>query len=205
MIAQEAQPAPSSLIPLLGHRTQLRMDIDHLTEQRRNLTSELNIPSLSKAQRDLVVRDLADIEQQLAASKRALAAVDQQLAGGTPVAAEATTPPGEQITTYVEVPSVPPVPFVVGSQQVISWVAGIGGAVVLLLMATMVWVRRSVRATLRELATLRTQSGTQLTALSEGIEAIAVEVERIGEGQRYLSKMIGAPNQAVAAEPNPRT
>jgi hypothetical protein len=192
MVAQTTQDP--TLLPLLGNRTQLRMDIDHLMEQRRDLTSELNITSLSKAQRDLIVRDLAEIEQQLASSKRALNAIDQELAGRTPVAGEAVAAPVEHITTHVDVPPIP-VPFFVGG-DVIPWVAGTGAAMVLLVMATLMWVRRSVRATLRELATLRTQSGTQLTALSEGVEAIALEVERIGEGQRYLSKMVGAPNQA---------
>ena len=40
----------------------------------------------------------------------------------------------------------------------------------------------------------------QLTALTQGMEAIAVEVERIGETQRFLSKRIGGPGEPIGIE-----
>lgn len=204
VIAQQAEtpaPTPTALIPLLGHRTQLRMDLQHMQVQRRELTQELE-QNMSAARRELVARDLAEVNQQIEATTNAITLIDRQLSGQ--FAAQPVPPPVEHITTHVDVPPVE-VPVFVGVQQMMPWIAGGGALLALMMMATLVWVRRVTRATLRELTTLRAQSGTQLTALSEGVEAIALEVERIGEGQRYLSKMIGAPNQSVAAEQRPAT
>jgi hypothetical protein len=193
MIAQ--QETPTALIPLLGHRTQLRMDIQHLTVQRRELTQQLAGNRLSPPERELLERELAEVNQQLESANTAVAVIDRQLSGQSGVAVAA--PQAEHVTTHVEVPMPPvEVPVFVGVQQMVPWIAGGGALLALMMMATLVWVRRVTRATLRELSSLRTQSGTQLTALSEGIEAIALEVERIGEGQRYLSKMIATPNVA---------
>lgn len=194
------QEAPTALIPLLGNRTQIRMDIDHLSNQRRELTSTLDNPSLSKASRELAVRELAEVEQQLAASKRALAAIDAQISqtSGQPVAI-APVPPMEHVTTHVQEI---PVPVYFGSRQM-ALASSIGILSILVMLAMLLWVRRTARAALREVVALRTQSSTQLNTMTEGIEAIALEVERIGEGQRYLSKAIGAPHAAVPVEQRP--
>jgi hypothetical protein len=192
------QETPSAMIPLLGHRTQLRMDIDQLSHRRTSLLRDIAEANVTPPLRAALRQELAEVEEQLAASKAALVMVDRQLAGHssseTPVAISAP----EAVTTTTQIIEVPT--FINGA-SVIPWFAGGGTLIMLMMIATMLWVRRTTRAALNEVASLRTQAGTQLTALSEGIEAIAVEVERIGESQRYISKAIATPNQRAASEP----
>jgi hypothetical protein len=189
------QETPSAIIPLLGHRTQLRMDIDQLAGRRTSLLRGI-ASDVPPAERAALRQELAEVEEQLAASKAALAIVDRQLAGHSGgEASVAISVPEPVITTHVvEGPR-----FVDGA-TLIPWFAGAGTLIVLMMIATMLWVRRTTRAALNEVASLRTQAGTQLTALSEGIEAIALEIERIGESQRYLSKVVAAPNQNPSAD-----
>jgi len=200
-MTQQTTPSANTMDILLGHRAKIRMDIDQLKVQRRELTSNLNNPDLSKAQRELVVRDLADVEKQLNVANRTIDVIDRQLSGppviidGQPV----KLPPVDNLMTYAEVAPPPATGFGAGKPLAI-WMTGTGVSMVLLLTAVVVWVRRATRTARRELASFRIQSDTQLTALTQGMEAIAVEVERIGENQRFLSRLISAPGEPVAVE-----
>lgn len=190
------QETPSAIIPLLGHRTQLRMDIDQLAGRRTSLLRGI-ASDLPPAERAALRQELAEVEEQLASSKAALAVVDRQLSGHSGGDAAVAISVPEPVTTTTQIVEVPT--FVSGASM-IPWFAGGGTLIVLLMIGTMLWVRRTTRAALNEVASLRTQAGAQLTALSEGIEAIALEIERIGESQRYLSKVVAAPNQNPSAD-----
>ena len=48
-------------------------------------------------------------------------------------------------------------------------------------------------------ATLSQEIGDRLAHLEQAIDTVAVEVERIGEGQRYLARLFAEPAAAVAA------
>ena len=200
-VTLQTTPSANTMDILLGHRAKIRMDIDQLKVQRRELTANLNNPDLSKAQRELVVRDLADIEKQLVVANRTIDVIDQQISGppviidGEPV----RLPPADNLITYAEVAPQPATGFGAGKPMAL-WMTGTGVSMVLLLTAVVVWVRRATRAARRDLASFRIQNDTQLTALTQGMEAIAVEVERIGENQRFLSKVISAPGEPVAVE-----
>jgi hypothetical protein len=193
-----SQETPSAMIPLLGHRTQLRADIDQLAHRRTSLLRDIADADVTAPLRAALRQELAEVEEQLAASKATLVMVDRQLAGHssseTPVAISGP----EAVTATTQIIEVPT--FINGASM-IPWFAGGGTLIVLMMIATMLWVRRTTLAALREVASLRTHAGSQLTALSEGIEAIAVEVERIGESQRYISKSIATPDQRAASEP----
>jgi hypothetical protein len=196
--APAIQETPSAIIPLLGHRTQLRVDIDQLSHRRTSLLRDIAAADVTPPLRAALRQELAEVEEQLAASKAALVMVDRQLAGHSSAETPVATSAPEAVTTTRQIIEVPT--FINGAAM-IPWFAGGGTLIMLMMIATMLWVRRTTRAALNEVASLRMQAGTQLTALSEGIEAIAVEVERIGESQRYISKAIATPNQRTASEP----
>jgi len=67
----------------------------------------------------------------------------------------------------------------------------------MLLGAVFVWLLASRRdtSTLERAATVTaelTQLGDRLTQIQQSIDAIGIEVERIGEGQRYLTRVLAA-------------
>lgn len=66
-------------------------------------------------------------------------------------------------------------------------------------------------ATIRaEVAELREGQYETIKRVEQGVEAIAIELERVGEGQRFLTKVLGEPHRdlesgsrAAPAEPRP--
>jgi hypothetical protein len=57
------------------------------------------------------------------------------------------------------------------------------------------WVRRGPTP----LATLDAETSTRLLRIEEAVESIAVEVERIGEGQRFTTKLLSERQAEVAS------
>ncbi len=51
------------------------------------------------------------------------------------------------------------------------------------------WVRRLWRATGSPTVVDTTNLGEHLTHLEQSVDAVAIEVERIGEGQRFMTRM----------------
>jgi hypothetical protein len=77
----------------------------------------------------------------------------------------------------------------------------------MLLGAVFVWLLASRRdtSTLERAATVTaelTQLGDRLTQIQQSIDAIGIEVERIGEGQRYLTRVLAA-NDVSQPVPHP--
>jgi hypothetical protein len=54
-------------------------------------------------------------------------------------------------------------------------------------------MRSIARSTRQALTQLEAQVSSQHATLASGIDAIAVEVERLGEGQRFMSKVLATP------------
>jgi hypothetical protein len=114
----------------------------------------------------------------------ALRAVDRQIAGleGTPMPA---LPPIPEIG--IEVP--PPI-YRDGIPVERLALPVLGLTLLLAFVMTVMYVRRSVRASARTISEVQSQIASQHATLASGIDAIALEVERLGEGQRYMSKVI---------------
>jgi hypothetical protein len=183
------QEVPSSLLPLLGHRSQLRMDITSLEDRRDDVQRIAN--QTTGREHAAAVSRLAELESQLDAARLALSVVDRELAGhtGAPV-------------VYTEAPSPPP--FVSISSPAfpdeVLYAAGGAGAILMLgMLAMMVYMRSVARTTRNALSVIESQVSSQHATLASGIEAIAVEVERLGEGQRFMSKLIANESQGVPA------
>ena len=174
------QEAASNLIPLLGHRSQLTMDMRNLEERQLQLAQVIN-RTPPGPEHDAAGRQLRSVEQQLEASRVAISVIDAQLAGqqldALPAISTAIAPPQVIVN--------PPL-----SDELI-WRSGI--PVVLLALAViaiMGYMRRIARTTREALAAIERQVSSQHATVASGIDAIAVEVERLGEGQRFMSKVL---------------
>ena len=187
MTQETRQEVPSNLIPLLGHRSQIRMDLQSLEERQLQLARHLG--ETTGREHDAISAQLHSVEQQIEASRVALSVIDAQLAGQpieTPPVITTVSPPG-----IVQVN--PPI-----SDELI-WMSG--GPVVLLalgMIAMLGYMRRIARTTREALAAIERQVSSQHATIASGIDAIAVEVERLGEGQRFMSKALAGPDAKPA-------
>jgi hypothetical protein len=182
------ETVPSNLIPLLGHRSSLRIDIVNAEQRRDELVKRLE--QTAGREHDRIEQELASLEQQIEASRLAINAIDHQLMG--------IQPPAE-IHTYAESP---PQVFQFGSSGGIPlWMAGGAGGVLLLgMLSILVYMRSIARSTKLALSQIEGQVSSQHATLASGIDAIAVEVERLGEGQRFMSKVLSTPEPRARAE-----
>ena len=188
-VIQEPAHAPvSNLIPLLGHRSSLQMDISRYEDQIDALSRRLN--QTSGQEREVLSRQLREFEDQLQGTKKAMALVDRELSGHQ-----------GPVQTYSNVIVPPEAPIIFGGpsgQDVMFRTTVLGGGLLLICLALLVYMRRIARTTRDALAQVESQISSQHATLASGIDAIALEVERLGEGQRFMSRVLSK------GEPQPR-
>jgi hypothetical protein len=165
------------------------MDIVTAEQRRDELVKRLE--QTTGREHDRIEQELASVEQQIEASRLAINVIDNQLTG-------LQAPPATQ--TYAEMPQV----FQFGSPGIpgeVIWAAGGAGGVLLLgMLSLLVYMRHFARATRQALSQIEGQVSSQHATLASGIDAIAVEVERLGEGQRFMSKALASPEPRARAE-----
>ena len=90
--------------------------------------------------------------------------------------------------------------------------AGIIGATIVLLPLVRAWARRIDRGGSAPQALAPGDTSARLERIETAVEAMALEVERISEGQRFLTRVMtelrslpGAPAERASAEPPYRT
>ena len=82
--------------------------------------------------------------------------------------------------------------------------AAVGVSMTLLTLGVFALYNRFKRRGMKqETAQLSAESTVRFDRLERGIEAIAIEVERISEGQRFVTKMMSEPRAAALSEKLP--
>ena len=109
-----------------------------------------------------------------------ISSVDQMLAGNSAQLAQAAAVPG----AVVQVP--PPVPY--GPPEDVYVLGGLF-IVVVLLPLSIALARRIWRRSAAVVTSLPREISERLQRLEQSAEATALEVERIGEGQRFLTRL----------------
>ena len=190
MIQEPLPQVPSNLIPLLGHRSSLRMDITNYELRRDELVKQ--VENTTGRQHERAEQELSAVEQQLEASRLAINVIDRQLTGlAVPIETHTIT-------------ESPPQVFQFGSPGIpgeVMWAAGGAGGILLLgMLSLLVYMRHFARTTRQALSLIEGQVSSQHATLASGIDAIALEVERLGEGQRFMSKVLAAPEAKVRSQ-----
>jgi hypothetical protein len=187
MIQENRDEAPLNLIPLLGHRSSLRMEIVTAEQRRDELIQRLN--QTAGREHDAVARELAAIEEQLESSRLAIRIIDQQLSGHEAVVTHTETLTGEAPQIFqIDRPI---------SDEVMWMAGGAGGVLLLAMLSLLVYMRHIARSTREALSLVAGQVASQHATLASGIDAIALEVERLGEGQRFMSKALAGSDVKV--------
>jgi hypothetical protein len=192
-IAGTARNAPSASDIYEGFRAQrreLNNQLDELQSTRRGITSQLeDIPAGSPDRKPLETR-MTDIDSRITT-------VDQMLASNATDISKAAAIPGAVVEPPRIINEGPP-----------EEAYALGGVfmLVVLLPISVAFARRIWRRSAAAVAAFPREIGERLLRMEQAIEATAVEVERIGEGQRFLTRLFtegeGArPLGAGAAQP----
>lgn len=185
-------PADAGLAELQAQLQQLQVVQSGLQAQWDGLKDQLDNMLRSNPARPRVQQQWADVGMQKAQVDGSIAALKARIAAkqGLPI-----TPPA--------VPNMPVFPRVTPNVVVpaISVVT-----LVLLFPISVAWAKRILRRAPKAVAVIPTEVTTRLERIEQAVDTIAIEVERISEGQRFVTKVMagrpaaGASNDAASAD-----
>jgi hypothetical protein len=186
VIAGTTQPLSVRLNDLRVKANDLKLRIsdlevrkNQLGDQRRRLGADVDPSSLDK--------QMADAEHQLAEARIQLEATNQQI-GDLEV---------ERDMSRVATLQAPPPhadPFL-GPEHIMN--ISMGGMVLVLPLVLVLARRLWVRSPRREVLDL--ENSPRLQRIEQAVESIAVEVERIGEAQRFTTRLLAERQPDAAA------
>lgn len=171
-----------------NQRSELRDQLEELEDQRSAITRQLNTTEMSQT----AIR--SGLETRLAQLDQRIVALDKQIAESDAAVARAASIPGA-------VPPPTPPPRRSGPPEefwVISGLILVPSAFIL----TVAYARRIWRRGAQIVSAIPQEVYDRFTRVEQALDSVAVEVERIGEGQRYLTRVL-AERQigAGAAQP----
>jgi hypothetical protein len=174
-VAGAARSAPSASAIYEGFRAQRRELTNQLQElegTRRDITSQLEDVPVGAERQSLESR-LSDVDSRIKG-------VDQMLAANAAQVSQAAAIPG----AVVELPRV----IDNGPPEEVYVLSGLFMLIVLLPISV-AFARRIWRRGTAAVAAFPREIGERLLRMEQALEATAVEVERIGEGQRFLTRL----------------
>lgn len=187
--AQTSGASPGEVYRALrSQRNILGDQMERLEDTRREIVQQLRQGTVSEADRTGLEQRLAATDQQIAAMSIRIAEVDAQVAAAAAV-------PG----ATVPAPSPPPRAAWPGGPNE-SLVEGflLGGFFlcipIVLAYARRIWKRTHVTVTVTPELTDR------MAQMERSLDAVAIEVERIGEGQRFVTQLLAERPKGQLAE-----
>jgi len=180
----DAVPSASAVYEGFVHqRSELRDQLETLQDSRQELSRQLQDPMVTGANR-------AGLEQHIGELDARISALDKQIAAADAQVAQAAAVPGAVVPDPPHVRQGPPEEaFVLGGIFI----------VVVLFPLTIAYARRLWRRGAVAVSALPQDLMDRLTRLDHAVDSIAVEVERIGEGQRFVTRVLAdRPAEPVA-------
>ena len=171
-----ARSAPSASAIYEGFRAQRRElsnQLDELESTRRSITSQLEDLSAGSLDRKPLETRMTDIDSRIAT-------VDQMLASNASDISKAAAIPGAVVEPPRIIQEGPPED---------AYILGGIFMIVVFLPLSIAFARRIWRRSAAAVAAFPREIGERLLRMEQALEATAVEVERIGEGQRFLTRL----------------
>ena len=169
-----------------AQRRELSNQLDELEGTRREIQSQLEQLDQGDTGRKPLEDRLTDVDSRIKA-------VDQMLAANSAQLAQAAAIPG----AVVEQP--PPEPRQGPPEE--AWVLGGIFLIVAVFPLSVAFARRIWRRSAAAVTSLPRDIADRLQRMEQAIEATAVEVERIGEGQRFITRLFAEGEKARAIAP----
>lgn len=188
---QGADPA-AVLQGFRAQREVLGEQLEELEERRQELSEQLQAPLVQGA-------DRAGLEQRIRDLDARIASIDQQIADADAAVARASAVPGAVVEPPPPPEGVPEEVFVLSTLLLLFVLFPLAIA-----YARRIWKRSAVAVT-----QLPGELWERLTRLEQSVDSVAIEVERIGEGQRFVTRVLAEGGDrrglvGVVAEPTDR-
>lgn len=169
-------PSPSEVYQgLLHQRSELRDQRETLIEERGDLVGELQAPEVAEAAKSGLQTRIATLDGQIAEVDKALATANAEVAraAAIPGAVVEQPPPPDE---FIDEDAVAVLAFLI--------------FFLILLPISVAYTRRLWRRSGAVPMTLPSEMQERMTRLEQSVDSIAIEVERIGEGQRFMTRVL---------------
>jgi len=186
-----ATPSPSAIYEgFKAQREVLSGQLGELESTRRDITGQLEEVAAGSPEHKALEDRLTDVDGRIKA-------VDQMLAANSMQVAQAAAIPGAVV---------PPPPYIPHGPPDEAYVLGGMFMIIVFLPLSVALARRIWRRSAATVSAFPRELADRLTRLEQTAEATSLEVERIGEGQRFLSRLFteGEGTRAIgigAAQP----
>lgn len=172
--------SPSAVLEgLRNQRRELRDQLDQVGSTRRSVREQLRSESVTEVEKK-------GLEQRLTELDARISSLDKQIAEADARVATAAAVPGAVVERRDPPRDGPPEEaFVMGGIFMIITLLPLSIA-----YARRIWRRAAV------ISTIPVELYDRLSRIEQGVEATAVEVERIGEGQRFVTRVFSENTDA---------
>ena len=158
-----------------AQRHELGNQLESLQETRSALSEKLGDPMVRGLDRVGLESRISALDGRIAALDRQIADADAQVARAAAVPGAVVQPPAVQYENQVT----PDGAFVVGGLFI----------VVVMLPISLAFARRIWRRGTAAVAAIPAELMERMSRVDQAVESIAIEVERIGEGQRFMTRL----------------
>jgi cytochrome c biogenesis protein ResB len=179
--------SPSAIYQaLVKQRDVLGEQMERLQDERRDISNRLR-----NTDENLSSADKAGLERRMTVLDGRIDALDKQIAGADAQVAAAAGVPGAIVERPPEVRHGPPEEvFILGG--IFMFVA--------IMPISIAYARRIWRRSAAAVTAIPKDIIDRFTQIDQAVESIAVEVERIGEGQRFITRVLSEQGKRPALE-----
>lgn len=156
-----------------AQRRELGRQLESLEGTRENLSSRLEEPLVTGA-------DRKGIEQRISSLDERISAIDKQVTEADAQVARAASVPGAAVD--------PPPPPRSGPPEE-AWVVGTIFMFIVFLPLSIAYARRVWRRSAQVVTSIPKELSERVMRVEQTVEATAIEIERIGEGQRFMTRL----------------
>ena len=161
-----------------AQRRELARQMETIESTRADLSSRLEEPLVTGA-------DKKGLEERITQVDARIAAIDKQLADADAQVARAAAIPGAAVDPPEPPRTVPPeAAFVLGGIFM----------VIVLLPLSIAFARRIWRRSAQVVTSIPRELMDRLMRVEQTVDATAIEIERIGEGQRFMTRLLSEAN-----------
>jgi hypothetical protein len=152
--------------------------MNRLLNRRENVVEQLHSGNVDPAERAALEQHLTEVNARIIAMEKTLHAADAEVAAAAGV-------PGASVPERVERGG--------GNNEEAMAIgaAFMGIAIVIIAIA---WARRLWKGATNVVAKLPAEFEARFARMEDSLDAVAIEVERVSEGQRFLSKVFSDPS-----------
>jgi hypothetical protein len=185
---QQPASSPRAVFEALrAKREVLGEYMSRLINRRNNISEQLNNPNITPAQRAALEQHLQEVNARIIDMEKQLHAADAEVAAAAGV-------PGSTAPEPRNLAGGPP------SEEML--VIGTVFAGIALLIVAIGYARRLWKSAAKVVTQLPAAFESRLTRFEQALDAVAIEVERVSEGQRFLTKVLTEQNpRALGAGP----